>query len=190
MTDRRSPQVTLLLEAIYRGESDAAGQLMALVYDELRRLAAREMAGERKGHTLQPTELVHEAYLRLAGNETRRWNDRVHFFRAAARAMRRILVDSARRKLTRKHGAGKIVPLSDGEAFSVPGESEEMLALHESLKRLEKLDPRKAEVVDLRYFAGLSIEDAAAALSVTPRTVTRDWTAAKAWLLRDMTQDR
>lgn len=189
MADRPSAQVTVLLDAICRGESPAAAQLMALVYDELRRLAGREMAKERKGHTLQPTALVHEAYLRLVGSGEKRWEGRVHFFRAAAQAMRRILVESARRRLTQKHGAGKIVPLSDGDAVTDPSESEELLALHESLERLEKTDPRKADVVSLRYFAGLSIEDTAAALNVTPRTVTRDWTAAKAWLLRDMTHD-
>ncbi len=189
MRDRQSAQVTVLLEAIRRGESPAAAELMPVVYDELRRLAGREMAKERRGHTLQPTALVHEAYLRLVGSAEVHWEGRVHFFRAAAQAMRRILVDSARRKLTQKHGAGQIVPLSDPDAIADQSQSVELLALDESLERLEKMDPRKADVVKLRYFAGLSVEETAAALGVTPRTITRDWTAAKAWLLRDVTSD-
>lgn len=187
MRDRQSTHVTALLEAVRRGESPAAAELLPLVYDELRRLAQREMAKERRGHTLQPTALVHEAYLRLVGGAEVRWEGRVHFFRAAAQAMRRILVDSARRRATQKHGGAARVPLSEaGDPADEPRPAE-LLALDESLDRLEERDPRKADVVKLRYFAGLSIDDTGAALGVTPRTVTRDWTAAKAWLFRDMT---
>ncbi len=189
MRDRQSNQVTVLLEAIRRGESPAAAELLPLVYDELRRLAEREMAKERRGHTLQPTALVHEAYLRLVGGAEVRWEGRVHFFRAAAQAMRRILVDSARRRATLKHGGAARVPLSEASAVADEPRPAELLALDESLDRLEQRDPRKADVVKLRYFAGLSIEDTGAALGVTPRTVTRDWTAAKAWLFRDITGD-
>ncbi len=183
-------QVTVLLEAIRRGESPAAAELMPLVYDELRRLASREMANERPGHTLQPTALVHEAYVRLVGGAEVRWEGRVHFFRAAAQAMRRILVDSARRKATQKRGAARPVPpLSDADAIAEEQRPAELLALDESLERLEQRDRRKADVVKLRYFAGLSIEDTGAALGVTPRTITRDWIAARAWLFRDITGD-
>jgi RNA polymerase sigma factor (TIGR02999 family) len=165
-----------------------AAELLPLVYQELRHLARRTMAKERVGHTLQPTALVHEAYIRLVQGQEVAWQNRVHFFRAASQAMRWILVDAARRKATYKHGGGQRTPLSDVDQIADQTPSDALLALDEALDRLERLDPRKADVVKLRYFAGLSVDETAAALGVTSRTVRRDWVAAKTWLWRDITR--
>ena len=175
--------VTRLLDAAAAGDRRAAAELLPLVYDELRKLAAARMALESPEHTLQPTALVHEAYLRLVEPaDGLRWDNRGHFFAAAAEAMRRILVDAARRKRTHKHGGhGRRVELPD-----VPAEpeiaDEQLLALDEALTRLAAEDPVAARVVELRHFAGLSIEDAAATLGLSRATAYRHWTYARAWL--------
>lgn len=194
--DTPSPQhVTQLLEAAVAGDSRASAALLPLVYEELRKLAAARMAREPAGgagYTLQPTALVHEAYLRLLGQTGGggevRWQSRGHFFGAAALAMRRILVERARRKSRVKHGGE--LSRADIELAELTGEmpAEEMLALDEALGELEQADGRKHRVVMLRYFAGLSVEDTAAALEISPATVKNDWTFAKAWLKRAVTE--
>jgi RNA polymerase sigma factor (TIGR02999 family) len=176
-------EVTRILEAIGQGDPGAADQLLPLVYAELRRLAAAQLAREAPGHTLQPTALVHEAYLRLVGPaDEGRWNSRGHFFGAAAQAMRRILVESARRKQRAKHG-GELQRL-DLEEHDIPvtPPPEELLALDEALARLAAEDADAARVVDLHFFAGLSIDEAAEALGVSRATAYRQWAYARAWL--------
>ncbi len=181
-------QVTTILAAIRHGDRKAADDLLPLVYDRLRRLAQQMMAQEKPGQTLQATALVHEAYLRLLGDGAK-WEDRRHFYAAAARAMRQILVERARRRGRVKHGGGrKRLPLSDADATVEP-ESVDLVAVDDALRRLEKEDPRVAEVVLFRFYAGLSVEDTAKALEISPRTVRRDWTYAKAWLLEAMSDD-
>ena len=180
--------VTQILSEIEHGDPDAAEQLLPLVYDELRRLAAAKLAHEKPGQTLQATALVHEAYLRLlgpAGNE-QPWNSRGHFFAAAAEAMRRILVDSARRKSSAKRG-GQLerVELEEGQ-LAVPGRSLDLIALDEALDQLAARDARKAELVKLRFFAGLSMSQAADALGISESTADADWAYAKAWLRLQM----
>jgi RNA polymerase sigma factor (TIGR02999 family) len=176
--------VTQILAAVDRGDPHAAEQLLPLVYDELRKLAAARMTAEAPGQTLQPTALVHEAYVRLVGgDQARDWDGRAHFFAAAAEAMRRILVDRARHKQTRKAGAGRRrLELDDIEP--APGEEpdDDLLALDAALRRLEAKDPRKAELVKLRFFAGLTAEQAAAALGVSTSTAEKDWAYARSWL--------
>jgi RNA polymerase sigma factor (TIGR02999 family) len=177
--------VTRILSAIEQGDPRASGKLLPLVYDELRKLAAVRLAQEKPGQTLQATALVHDAYLRLIGpDDARGWDGRGHFFAAAAEAMRRILVDNARRKRTAKHGGGHRRRDLD-EAEIVAGEpAEDLLALDDALTRLAAEDPAKAELVKLRYFAGLSIEDAARALGISAATAKRRWAYARAWLFR------
>ncbi len=174
--------VTRLLNAIAQGDPRAAGQLLPLVYEELRRLAARKLAHENPGQTLSATALVHEAYLRLAGDAAHDWDSRGHFFAAAAEAMRRILVESARRKRRRKHGGDRQrVPLDDiADPAGAP--SDDVLALDEALVRLAEEDPVKARLVELRFFAGLSVEDAARCLGISRSTADRYWVYARAWL--------
>jgi RNA polymerase sigma factor (TIGR02999 family) len=187
MTDPAA-QVTRLLEAAARGEARAAEELLPLVYEELRTLARRRLAEEPPGHTLQATALVHEAWLRLVGpeGEGEPWNGRGHFFGAAARAMRRILVERARRRAGLRHGGAlKRVELTENVAVG-DEESLDLLALDAALVRLEALEARKAEVVGLRFFAGLSVEEAARALDVSPGTVKNDWNFARAWLHREL----
>ena len=177
--------VTQILSQIKSGDSRAAQQLLPLVYDELRKLAAQKLANEKPGQTLQPTALVHEAYLRLVGSQSEdaqlpTYKDRGHFFAAAATAMRRIIIDTARRKKTRKRGgAFQRQPL---EAIAAPEADEEMLALDEALDKLTIQDPAKARLVELRYFAGLTGEQAAAVLGISPTTADRHWAYARAWL--------
>ena len=175
--------VTHFLALIEQGDPQAAEKLLPLVYDELRKLAAQKMAQEEPGHTLQATGLVHEAYLRLVdGNRARQWNSRGHFFAAAAEAMRRILIEHAREKRALKRGgAWHRVPL---EEVDLPAGSphEDLLALDEALERLTRLDATAAQLVKLRYFAGLSVEEAAAALDLATSTAYRHWTFARAWL--------
>jgi len=174
--------VTRLLNAIAQGDLRAADQLLPLVYDELRRLAARKLARENPGQTLTATALVHEAYLRLAGDAAHDWDSRAHFFAAAAEAMRRILVESARRKRRRKHGGDcQRVPLDD-IAAPAGAPSDDVLALDEALDRLAEEDPVKARLVELRFFAGLSVEDAARCLGISRATADRYWAYARAWL--------
>jgi RNA polymerase sigma factor (TIGR02999 family) len=174
--------VTRILSAIEQGDPQVAGQLLPLVYDELRRLAAQKLAHEKPGQTLQATGLVHEAYLRLVDVErAQHWNSRGHFFAAAAEAMRRILVDNARRKGRPKHG-GDRRRIELDEALPGAAPREDLLALDEALTRLAAQEPVKAELVKLRYFAGLSLEEAAACLDVSPATAKRYWAVARAWL--------
>jgi RNA polymerase sigma factor (TIGR02999 family) len=176
-------EVTRLLDAAAAGDPKAAADLLPLVYDELRKLAAARMAPESPDHTLQPTALVHEAYLRLVRiDASRPWNGRGHFFAAAAEAMRRILVESARRKQTEKHGGGhRRLNMADVEP-AAEGPDLDLLALDEALNRFARSDPRKAELVQLRYFAGLTIEQAARVLGISTSTADNDWAYAKSWL--------
>jgi RNA polymerase sigma factor (TIGR02999 family) len=178
------PEVTRLLDAAAAGDRKAAAALLPLVYDELRKLAAARMAGESPEHTLQPTALVHEAYLRLVGRgDDQRWDGRGHFFAAAAEAMRRILIESARRKRGPQRGGDFTRHDLDPEQPVPPGPSPRLLALDEALDRLAAIEPRAAEVVKLRYFAGLTVAEAAAALGISPRTADADWAYARAWLV-------
>jgi RNA polymerase sigma factor (TIGR02999 family) len=184
--DDASPGVTQLLEQIRRGEAGASERLLPLVYDELRRLARARMAAERPGHTLQPTALVHEAYLRLIGSGDVSWDSRGHFFGAAAEAMRRILIERARRARRIKRGGDlRRVELDDQVPEAGP-RVDEVLAVDEALARLEALDAQMAAVVKLRYFAGLTIDEVAQALGTSTRTVNRLWTGARAWLRREI----
>jgi RNA polymerase sigma factor (TIGR02999 family) len=176
-------EVTRILSAVEQGDPRAAEQLLPLIYDELRKLAAARLAEENPGQTLQATALVHEAYVRLVGTgEPHEWNGRGHFFAAAAEAMRRILVEAARRKQSQKQGGDRQrVELADVEpAAGAP--DLDLIALDEALDRLARTDPRKAELVKLRYFAGLTIEQAADALGVSASTANNDWAYAKSWL--------
>ncbi|MHC4217881.1 MAG: sigma-70 family RNA polymerase sigma factor [Planctomycetota bacterium] len=181
--------VTTILKAIGEPGSAAADELLPLVYDELRKLAANRMAHEPSGLTLQATALVHEAYMRLVGDRDVPWDGRGHFFAAAAEAMRRILVEQARKRARLKRGGGKKrVPLDVADP-AADEDSTDLVALDEALRRMEQQDPRMHEVVMLRFFAGLSVEDTAAALDVSPRTVKRDWQCARAWLYEAMQGD-
>jgi RNA polymerase sigma factor (TIGR02999 family) len=175
-------EVTRILSAIEAGDPPATDQLLPLVYDELRKLAAQKLAQEKPGQTLQATALVHEAYLRLVGDHSpKQWNSRGHFFAAAAEAMRRILIDASRRKRRPKHGGDRRrVDLDEALAIDAPGE--DILALDEALQRLAAEEPAKAELVRLRYFAGLSLEEAAACLGISLATAKRHWVVARAWL--------
>ncbi len=176
-----SKDVTVILEAAARGDAKAASRLLPLVYTELRRLARGRMGRLSPGQTLQPTALVHEAYLRVVGDADPGWDGRGHFFAAAAQAMRQIIVEQARRKAAVKHGGGRErVDLAEATPAIQPP-TDEVLALDETLKDLEKHSPRKAELVTLRYFGGLTMEEAAAALGVSVGTVERDWRYVKAW---------
>jgi len=178
--------VTLILDAVQHGDPKAAEELLPLVYNELRRLAAWHLANERLGQTLQATALVHEAYLRLVGQEEPNWQGRRHFFGAAAEAMRRILIENARRKKRLKHGGHlERVDLEDVDIPS-PLPDEEMLAMDEALNRLATVDPRAAELVKLCFFVGLTQEQAAEELNLSVSTVERTWAYARAWLFREM----
>jgi RNA polymerase sigma factor (TIGR02999 family) len=177
--------VTPILNAIEQGDPHAGDQLLPLVYDELRRLAAEKMAQEKPGQTLQATALVHEAYLRLVDVEkARHWKGRGHFFAAAAEAMRHILVDRARRKRSRKRGGDRARVAFDETSLAAAEDSEEVLAVDEALTGLAAADARAAELVKLRYFAGLSISEAADTLNISPRSADRLWAYARAWLRR------
>jgi len=180
--------VTALLRRLTSGDESVAPQLMELVYGELRRLAADCMRQERRDHTLQPTALVHEAYLRLVAQRDADWKNRAHFFGVAGQLMRRILIDHARANLRLKRGGSqRRVSLDENLAFS-PDQSEELVALDETLGRLEKLDPRQCRIVELRFFGGLTAEEAANALGVSLRTVEREWNLAKAWMYMELKQ--
>jgi RNA polymerase sigma factor (TIGR02999 family) len=181
------PDVTRLLDAAAAGDPAAAAELLPLVYDELRKLAAARMAEEQPGQTLQATALVHEAYLRLVGPaDEPRWGGRGHFFAAAAEAMRRILVDSARRKRSRKRGGDRARLDLDQVTAATSGRLDDVLDIDAALVGLAATDPQAAELVKLRYFAGLSIPQAAAALGLSPRTADYLWAYARAWLLRSL----
>ena len=179
--------VTRILSAIEQGDPQAAEQLLPLVYDELRKLAAQRLVKEKPGQTLQATALVHEAYLRLVGEgEAKVWNSRGHFFAAAAEAMRRILVDGARRKASTKRGGKLERRVLDEAQFSTDENANELLALDEALSRLAEVDPVAARLVQLRYFAGLTSEQAAVALGMSVRTAYSTWSYARSWLRRAM----
>jgi RNA polymerase sigma factor (TIGR02999 family) len=184
------PEVTQVLMAMQRGESRAAEELLPLVYHELRRLAAWHLANERPGQTLQATALVHEAYLRLVGNEDPRWNGQRHFFGAAAEAMRRILVENARRKKRLKHGGH--LERVDLENLDIPSPmpDDELLVMDEALDRLAEVDSRAAELVKLCFFVGLTQEQAAKQLGISISTVERTWSFARAWLFREIQKNR
>ena len=179
-------EVTQILEAIQRGDSKAAGELLPLVYQELRQLAAHKMANEAAGHTLQPTVLVHEAWLRLVSAENQRWENRAHFFAAAAEAMRRILVESARRKKRLKRGGEQERVDLDEVDLPLPMPDDELLALDEALERLVAFNARAAELVKLCFFVGLTQEQAARELNVSISTAERLWAFARAWLFQEM----
>jgi len=182
----RSHDLTALLGDWGRGDRTAFDQLLPLVYGELRRIAARQLRGERAGHSFQPTILVHEAYLRLVDQRQSTWQDRAHFFGVCAQLMRRILVDRARRHAANKRGNG-VRCVSIDEALNVAASVElPVLALDQALDRLQQVDADLATIVELRAFAGLTIEQAAAVLKVSPSTVKRDWRTAKAWLNREL----
>jgi RNA polymerase sigma factor (TIGR02999 family) len=179
--------VTRILSAIEQGNPQAAEQLLPLIYHELRLLAAQRLASESPGQTLQATALVHEAYLRLVDQDkAQRWDSRGHFFAAAAEAMRRILIENARRKRTEKHGGHHRRRDLDDVTVASAATSEDLLALDEALSKLEAEDPAKAELVKLRYFTGLSIEEAAQTLGISPATAKRHWAFARAWLFREL----
>jgi RNA polymerase sigma factor (TIGR02999 family) len=182
--------VTRILDAIAQGQTQAAEQLLPLVYKELRKLAAQKLAREKPGHTLQATALVHEAYLRLVDvDQSQHWHSRGHFFAAAAEAMRRILVESARRKSRLKHGRNyQRVDLESGCVVSV-APSLNLLALDEALSQLAEIEPAKAELVKLRFYAGLTMPEAAAALDISLATAERYWTFAKSWLYAELADD-
>ena len=181
------PDVTQLLQAASAGDPRAATELLPLVYDELRRLAAHRLAGEHSEHTLQPTALVHEAWLKIAGTDDRTWQGRQHFFATAAEAMRRILVDRARRRLAAKRGAGA-ERMDAGELdIPAPAPDDQLLAMNEALEKFAAMDARKAELVKLRYFVGLSFEEAAEVLGIAVPTAKQWWGYARAWLRVELT---
>lgn len=184
------PEITQVLSAIERGDSHAAQQLLPLVYDELRKLAAQRLAQEKTGQTLQATALVHDAYLRLVGQENEQnWNSRGHFFAAAAEAMRRILVESARRKRRIKHGGDQRRVELDEVACTTDVPGADVLELDDALNRLEASDAAAAALVKLRYFAGLTMPEVATALGIPLRTAERNWTFARTWLKRELSRD-
>ena len=184
-----SPQeVTQLLADWGKGDRSALDKLFPLVHSELRRIAQRQMSQERPGHTLQATALVNEAYLKLAGQQGFDWQNRAHFFAVCAQVMRHILIDHARAHARDKRGGGAVkVSLTDALVVA-EDQASHFIALDEALRRLESLDPQKGKIVELRYFGGLSIDEAAEVMNVSPRTVRREWQRAKAWLYRMMTE--
>jgi RNA polymerase sigma factor (TIGR02999 family) len=177
-------EATRILDAIEKGEPHAAEQLLPLVYAELRRLAAQKMAFESPGQTLQPTALVHEAWLRLTRDQKRQWNNRTHFFAAAAEAMRRILVDNARRKRTERHGGRQ--QRAEMPDIATAQNEDQIVAVDEALERLAAQDPEKADLVKLRYFVGMTGEEAAEGLGISIATATRHWAYARAWLATEI----
>ena len=175
--------ITHILDRVQQGDVAAAEELLPLVYEELRRLAAQKMANEAAGHTLQPTALVHEAWLRLGGSDAPSFQNRAHFFGAAAEAMRRILIERARRRIAAKRGAGAaVVDLDEVEIPSPLADDDQLLAVNEALEKFAALDPRKAELVKLRYFVGMSFDEAATALGIAVPTAKQWWAYARAWL--------
>jgi RNA polymerase sigma factor (TIGR02999 family) len=184
MTTVSQREITRLLADWAGGDRGALDRLAPLVHAELRRIARRQMGGERQGHTLQATALVNEAYLRLAGREGFEWKDRAHFYAVCAQVMRHVLIDHARAHARDKRGGGALHVSLDEAAVMSAESASELVALDEALRGLEELDPQKGRVVELRYFAGLSIEETAEVLNISPTTVRREWRRAKAWLYR------
>src|ERR1039457_3651848 len=178
--------VTRMIEAIQQGDPKAADELLPLVYEELRRLAASKMANEAAGNTLQPTALVHEAWLRLVGSDNPKFAGRAHFFAAAAEAMRRILIDRARSKLAVRHGGGQQRIDLDQTDLASPDADERLLAINDAVDKLAAQDPIEAELVKLRHFVGLTVEEAAGHLNISPRTARNYWAHARAWLRHEI----
>lgn len=183
-------EVTEILNHIRSGDADASEQLREILYGELYRMAAQQLGKEQVGHTLQATALVHEAYLRLVGDENQQWNSRGHFFAAAAEAMRRILVEQARRKLALKRGGDRGRVELELEQLAGRDHDEKLLALNEALKKLEQQDELKANLVKLRFFAGMTVAQTAAALEISTSSVDRYWNYARAWLQREMSENQ
>lgn len=181
------PDITSALERFSGGDRQALDHLLPSVYDRLRQMAERELRREREGHTLSPTALVNEAYLRLVRLDGISWEGRSHFFAVCAQAMRRILISHARQRLAERRGSGAVPASIDDVAVAAAERPELLLALDEALVRLAQLSPRQAQVVECRYFAGMEIEEVAVVVGVSPATVKRDWTAARAWLNRELT---
>ena len=180
-------EVTRVIEAIQHGDLKAAEELLPMVYEELRKLAASKMANEAAGNTLQPTALVHEAWLRLIGNDNPKFAGRAHFFAAAAEAMRRILIDRARRKCALRHGAGQVRVDIQQIDLASPRADDQLLAVNEALDKLAAQDSTEAELVKLRYFVGLTTEEAASLLDISPRTARNYWAHARTWLYHEIT---
>ena len=179
-------EVTQLLREWSGGRQEARDELLGLVYEPLRAIAGRHLNREREGHTLQPTALVHELYIKLVDQRSVAWNDRAHFFAVAAQVMRRILVDHARRKNSDKRGGG-VIPVTIGAALDLAAaENFDVVALDVALEHLEKIFPQQARIVELRFYAGLTIDETASVLGVSPATISREWTMARAWLRREM----
>jgi RNA polymerase sigma factor (TIGR02999 family) len=179
-------QLTGLLQKLTSGDADAAAEVIPIIYEELRRLAAHYMASERPGHMLRTTALVHEAYLRLVDQHQSTWRNRTHFYGAAAQVMRRILVDHARARQALKRGGDRpVLPLDDPAAFSGE-ETHELVLLDEALNRLAEMSSRQSRIIELRFFAGLTVEETAEVMGISPKTVKRDWSVARAWLHREI----
>src|SRR5207245_1617483 len=178
--------VTRMIEAIQHGDPKAADELLPLVYEELRKLAAAKMANEAAGNTLQPTALVHEAWLRLVGKDNPKFSGRAHFFAAAAEAMRRILIDKARRKRALRHGGGQQRVEFENLAVAAPGDDEQLFAVNDALDKLATQNKVEAELVKLRYFVGMTLEEAAEVLGISARTADNYWAHARAWLFREL----
>jgi RNA polymerase sigma factor (TIGR02999 family) len=176
-----------MIEAVQCGDAKAADELLPLVYEELRRLAASKMANEAAGNTLQPTALVHEAWMRLVGNDNPKFAGRAHFFAAAAEAMRRVLIDRARSKRALRHGGGQVKVDIQGLDLASPDADDQLLAINDALDKLLKQDPLEAELVKLRYFAGLTVEEAASLLGISERTARNYWAHARTWLYHEIT---
>ncbi|NWF51285.1 MAG: sigma-70 family RNA polymerase sigma factor [Ignavibacteriaceae bacterium] len=186
MSGLTQQSITLLLEECVNGNKGAVDQLLPHVYNELRRISSKYLRDEFRNHTLQTTELVHEAYLKLVGNQNINWQSRAHFFGIAAQSMRQILVDHARKRKSLKRGEGKS-NISLEEVFEVSEKADDqILALDEALKKLESIEERSSKIVELRYFSGLTIEETAEVLNISPATAKRDWNFAKAWLYREI----
>jgi RNA polymerase sigma factor (TIGR02999 family) len=183
MSEQNS-DISRLIEDLQNGHTQAADELLPLVYAELRRLARARLAREKHGAEHQPTSLVHDAYIRLIGDHAMQWEGRAHFFGAAAEAMRRILIEQARQRARLRHGAGRKPVTLDDNAARIEAPDEQMIAIDTALEQLQKLDRSMSDVVKLRYFAGLTVEETAAALEISPRSVNRLWSAARAWLHR------
>lgn len=179
-------QVTLLMRAASKGDGAAASELLPLVYDRLRAIARERMRQENVGHTLQATALVHEAYMRLVGDEAMSWSSRAGFYCAAAQAMRRILIDHARKRGRVKRGGGLSRQPLDAVDLAITDDADDVLALDTALTRLAEKDPRAAKIVELRFYAGLSVEETASALELSDRTVKREWSFARAWLFKEL----
>jgi RNA polymerase sigma factor (TIGR02999 family) len=182
--------ITELLRSWRRGDQAALERLVPLVYDDLRRMARHQLRGERGGHTLQATALVNEMYLRLPGVERLGWQDRAHFFAIAARLMRRVLIEAARARKNQKRGGGAVRITVDENQLAGEMPARDVVALDDALRALAKMDPRKSQVVELRYFGGLTLEETASVLGISSDTVMRDWKVAKLWLMREMAKGR